>query len=160
MLSFRQYLVEYDFDPNIRGMSPTEMGLPTGTGPVRPSISKVGEDADRELMPIIQRLAGEGKLSNIGINSDSEIPKPSEMPLKRLHRLSVAAGEHLDGLDQAVWNIHTHKLVAHHPKENLRGQLYQIFWLLQDKYKDEKEEINLIQFLFFIFTFISFINIT
>jgi hypothetical protein len=122
MLSFRQYLVEYDFDPNIRGMSPTEMGLPTGTGPVRPSISKVGEDADRELMPIIQRLASEGKLSNIGINSDSEIPKPSEMPLKRLHRLSVAAGEHLDGLDQAVWNIHTHKLVAHHPKANLTAQ--------------------------------------
>jgi len=122
MLSFIQYLVEYDFDPNIRGMSPTEMGLPTGTGPVRPSISKVGEDADRELMPIIQRLANEGRLSNIGIETDSEIPIPSEMSLKKLHRLSVAAGEHLDGLDQAVWNIHIHKLVAHHPKANFTLQ--------------------------------------
>ena len=122
MLSFKKFLLEYDFDPNIRGMSKTEMGIPTGTGPVKPSISKVGEDADRELMPVIQRLASEGKLSNVGIGINKEIPKPSEMSLKRLHRLSVAAGEHLDGLDQTVWNIHMHRLVAHHPKANLTAQ--------------------------------------
>jgi hypothetical protein len=122
MLSFRKFLLEYDFDPNIRGMSPTEMGISTGTGPVRPSISKVGEDADRELMPIFQRLASEGRLSNVGIGIDSEIPRPSTMHLKDLHRLSIAAGEHLDGIDQAVLNIHLHKLVAHHPKGNLAAQ--------------------------------------
>jgi len=119
MLSFRQFLLEYDFDQFFRGVSPSEMGYEKNNGPVRPSISKTVNRANSKILSILRRLQQDGKLTQIGYHPSADLPLPSEMSQGELELLRSHAVEHLKGAEEMEFNHAAHELVASDPIANI-----------------------------------------
>jgi len=126
MLSFKHFLLEYDFDQFFRGMSPSELGydkkMATKTKPVRPSISGSIGRADSRMLSTLRRLHQEGKLTQIGYHPSVDLPLPSEMSQGDLELLRSHADKHLEGFEKMEFNQAAHDLVASDPIANITLQ--------------------------------------
>jgi len=123
MLSFKQFLLEYDFDQFIRGVSPNELGYSdTEDAPVRPSISTSVVRANSKMLSILRRLHQEGKLTQIGYHPSTDLPDPSKMTQEDLEELRSHAAEHLEGFEKLEFNQAAHDLVASDPIANITLQ--------------------------------------
>ena len=126
MISFKQFLLEYDVDQFVRGMSPRELGysekMATKTKPVRPSISGSIGRADTKMLSVLRRLHQEGKLAQIGYHPSTDLPVPSKMTQGDLELLRSHAAKHLEGSEKLEFNQAAHILVVSDPRANIELQ--------------------------------------
>ena len=126
MISFKQFLLEYDVDQFVRGMSPSELGydkkMATKTKPVRPSISGSIGRADTMMLSTLRRLHQEGKLAQIGYHPSTDLPVPSKMTQGDLELLRSHADKHLEGSEKLQFNQAAHILVVSDPRANIELQ--------------------------------------
>lgn len=122
MISFKQFLLEYDVDRLVRGMSPNELGyserMATEYAPVRPSISRSVVRANSKMLSILRRLHQEGKLTQIGYPPSTDLPVPSKMTQGDLELLRSHAAKHLGGSEESEFNKAADILVVTDPIAN------------------------------------------
>lgn len=126
MLSFKHFLLEYDVDQFVRGMSPSELGysekMATKYAPVRPSISRSVVRANSKMLSVLRRLHQEGKLTQIGYHPSTDLPVPSKMTQGDLELLRSHAAKHLKGSEESEFNLAAHILVVTDPRANIELQ--------------------------------------
>lgn len=126
MISFKQFLLEYDVDQFVRGMSTRELGydekMATENAPVRPSISKSVMRANSKMLSVLRRLHQEGKLTQIGYHQSTDLPVPSKMTQGDLELLRSHAAQHLDGFEKLEFNQAANILVVSDPIANIELQ--------------------------------------